>query len=136
MSTRSLMDVNEDSEILSKLGILSTKQSPNKAHKQTSSSTPRKEKNDFVEVKVDDWKWEADTFAAQSDDEQSDENLVYDKHTLLDDRSSNRSLRRRSSGVTCRNILLASSFLSLRFFWFVLKCPITFMLMLVSMLNS
>ncbi|VDM50352.1 unnamed protein product, partial [Toxocara canis] len=77
-------------------------------------SSPRKG-NEFVDVKVDDWKWETDGLATATDDEQSDEDLIYDKvrHTLLDERSSSRSHSRKSNGVPCRNVLLASSFLCL-----------------------
>lgn len=41
-------------------------------------NSPRKG-DDFIDVKVDDWKWETDGPTDASDGEQSDEDLVYDK---------------------------------------------------------
>lgn len=104
-SDRPVMNVNEDSEILSKLGILSSElESPHKY-------SPKK--NTSEEAKYDDWKWEGGPEAGDSSNDESDSDAVYDKHTLLSGRLQSRGVRRSRNGFTCRKVLLACSFISL-----------------------
>uniref|UniRef100_A0A915A8W1 Major facilitator superfamily (MFS) profile domain-containing protein n=1 Tax=Parascaris univalens TaxID=6257 RepID=A0A915A8W1_PARUN len=103
---RLLMDINEDSEILSKLGILSSKAS------SATKNSPRKG-DDFIDVKMDDWKWETDEPTDASDAEQSEEDFAYDKHTLLEEHTARQGNTRRTGGITCTNVLLSSSFIAL-----------------------
>ncbi|KAK5978431.1 hypothetical protein GCK32_002800 [Trichostrongylus colubriformis] len=107
------MSFHDDSHILARLGILQSKdECPRKIHHSTPKTESKKgsEKERFVEVNID------GEVASRSD---SDEEPVFDRHSLLSANRSVKVYRRKSESYKCVYLILLLTYFATGAVWSV-----------------
>ncbi|VDM81706.1 unnamed protein product [Strongylus vulgaris] len=128
------MDFEDDAAILSRLGILESKEeSPHKIHHQLKKADASSARDRFVEVNID------GTVDTKSD---SDEEPIFDRNSLLSPNKGVKVYRRKYEPYTCVYLVLLLTYIAvgatypLAWTEYQLKTNIPFILLLENNIGS